>query len=284
MVKHVETYYTSIKHLIDVFDRTSRQMALHADNIAEYAVWKQKVRVLLIELIGINKMEPCELTPQWLGSEQMDGYRRDKMLIQTEPDVWMPFYILIPDKRLEGERTPCVIATHGHLTAGKLSVVGRADIPAVKAQMEVYNNDYGVKFVQEGYIVFCPDARTFGERREWTRQGDDDESLIGSSCFQLNHMAICLGQSLTGMWVWDLMKLADYIETRTDCGMISSVGLSGGGLQTLWLTALDDRIQCAVISGYFYGYKDALLKLSDNCGCNYVPDLWKYVDMGDLGA
>lgn len=61
-------------------------------------------------------------------------------------------------------------------------------------------------------------------------------------------------------------------------------GLSGGGMQTIWLTAMDDRIKCAVVSGYFYGYLDSLLKMPHNCGCNFVPDLWNHIDMGDLGA
>ncbi|QHW35048.1 hypothetical protein GZH47_11735 [Paenibacillus rhizovicinus] len=273
--------------MAEVYDRRARQLALRAGSKEEYAAWKEQVRGRLREITGMNTMEGCELSPRLLGSEQMDGYRRDKLIIQTEPGVWMPLYVLVPDgagSPPEGMRTPCVIAAHGHRTAGKLSVAGRSEIPAVKAQIGVYNNDYGVRLAQEGYIVFCPDARAFGERREWTLQGDDDESFIGSSCAQLNHMAIGLGQSLTGMWTWDLMRLADYIETRADCGAIGCVGLSGGGLQTLWLAALDDRIQAAVLSGYFYGYKDALLKLSDNCACNYVPNLWTCVDMGDLGA
>lgn len=98
-------------------------------------------------------------------------------------------------------------------------------------------------------------------------------------------MAIGLGLSLTGMWTWDLMRLIDYIETREDCAQdrIGCCGLSGGGLQTLWLTALDERVNCAVVSGYFYGYKDALLNLY-NCSCNYVPHLWENVDMGDIAA
>ena len=99
-------------------------------------------------------------------------------------------------------------------------------------------------------------------------------------------MAISLGFSLTGMWTWDLKCLIDYIETRDDCdsNKIGCGGLSGGGLQTLWITAMDERIKCAIVSGYFYGYKDSLLRLSGNCGCNYVPHLWENVDMGDLGA
>jgi len=62
------------------------------------------------------------------------------------------------------------------------------------------------------------------------------------------------------------------------------MGFSGGGMQTLWAAAMDDRIKQAIISGYMYGYRDSLLILNGNCSCNYVPHLWEYVDMGDLGA
>jgi dienelactone hydrolase len=110
--------------------------------------------------------------------------------------------------------------------------------------------------------------------------------MLGGSCALLNHMAIPLGQTVTGMWTWDLMRLIDYIATRPECDAdrIGSAGLSGGGLQTLWLAALDERVKCAVDSGYFYGYKDALLKLNGNCSCNYIPGLWKLADMGDIAA
>jgi hypothetical protein len=281
---HTETYYTSMERLVSLFETSSRSYGFQAKNLSEFEEWKQSTRAKLRDIIGMSAMVSCELQPRLLETEQLVGFRREKWLIQTEPDVWMPFYVLIPESIAEGQRVPCVIAPHGHESGGKLSVAGRDDIPEIRAQIEKYNYDYGVQFVRSGFIVFCPDARAFGERREWTMQGDDPASFINSSCSQLNHMAIGLGQSLTGMWIWDLMRLADYIETRPDCGEIGCAGLSGGGLQALWLTALDERIRCTVVSGYFYGYKEALLKLSNNCACNYVPNLWKYIDMGDLGA
>jgi len=198
----------------------------------------------------------------------------------------MTLYLLKPNDISQNEKRPVVICPHGHESAGKNSPAGRSDIPPVAKAIEIYNYDYGVQFVKRGYIVFCLDARAFGERREDTHQGNDELTFMTSSCAQLNHMAICLGMSLTGMWVWDLMRLIDYIETLDFCDSkrIACAGLSGGGLQTLWLSALDDRIKCAVVSGYFYGYKDSLLRLSGNCACNYVPNLWENVDMGDLGA
>jgi len=60
--------------------------------------------------------------------------------------------------------------------------------------------------------------------------------------------------------------------------------LSGGGLQALWLAALDERVRCAVVSGYFYGYKNSLLDAPYHCSCNFVPRLFETADMGDLGA
>lgn len=283
---HIDKYYTSTGHLLEVYDRESRKLGLKAESIAEYEEWKKAARARLSDITGICRMEKCGLKAQRLESVQMDGYRRDKMLIQTEPDVWMPFYVLIPDGIKPGEKRPCMIAPHGHGSAGKFSPSGRSDIPAVADQIRVYNYDYGVQYTREGFIAFCPDARAFGERREWMKQSDDEDNFLTSTCVQLNHMAICLGRSLTGMWIWDLMRLIDYIETREDCdaGRVGCGGLSGGGLQTLWVSAMDDRVKCAVVSGYFYGYKDSLLRLSGNCGCNYVPHLWENVDMGDLGA
>lgn len=279
---NVDAYFTSMKRMLDVFDRESRKAGFRAGTLTEYAEWAKSTRLKLQEITGMASMEACVPSPRLIESVQLDGYRRDKMMLRTEPDVWMPFYVLIPDAAKQ--KNPCIIAPHGHESGGKLSVSGRSDLKAVQAQIDKYHYDYGVQFVRRGYIVFCPDARAFGERREWTKQGNEPELFLNSSCVQLNHMAIPLGQSVTGMWTWDLMRLVDYIESRPDCGTIGCAGLSGGGLQTLWLAAMDERIQCAAVSGYFYGYKDALLKLSDNCACNYVPNLWKYVDMGDLGA
>ena len=282
---HTDKYYTCMEALAKRFDYVSRQMGLKASNAEEYETWKIRVRAELRHITGISLMKAPPLNCVMLERMRMDGYTREKLLLESEYDVYMPFYVLIPQNP-ENQRRPVVIAPHGHGSAGKYAPAGRADIPAVADAIAQYNYDYGVQLVREGYMVFCPDARGFGERRESTMQGDEEDKFMSSSCAQLNKMAIPLGLTVTGMWTWDLMRLIDYIETREDCDRrrIGCIGLSGGGQQTLWVTALDDRIKCAVISGYFYGYKQSLLIMSENCSCNYVPHLWEKVDMGDIGA
>ena len=277
-------FYTARGYFEARFDTVGRQMGLRARSLEELRAWQHELRAQLRRIIGLDTMRQADLEPRVTERVVLDGYTRERVEVQTEPGVIMPVYVLVPADLRPGERRPGVIAPHGHSSGGKFAPAGRRDIPAVAPTIEQHNYDYGLQMVRRGLVVFCPDARGFGERREMGRQ--DEASLLNSSCDLLNHMAIPLGQTVTGMWTWDLMRLLDYIETRPECDpqRLGCGGLSGGGLQTLWLSALDERVRCAVVSGYFYGYKDALLKLNENCSCNYVPGLWQLVDMGDIGA
>lgn len=278
-------YYTTIPHNRRMIRQFGRQMGYKAADAQEARAWQARVRGELRAISGIDTMCPCPPDAQEFERVAMDGYTRVKMAIHTEPDVRMPFFVLLPEGMQPGERRSAVIAPHGHASNGKDAVVGNAWTPGLEGTVRQHNYAYGVQLVRQGHIVFCPDARGFGERREVNQQGDGDEKLLGSSCYHLNMNAIPLGQSLTGMWVWDLMRLVDYVSDRPDVdpGRIGCAGLSGGGLQSLWLAALDERIQAAVVSGYFYGYEQSLLEI-DCCCCNYVPHLFEKVDMGDFGA
>ncbi len=279
-------YYTVLDHMLERYDALARQLGFRAKSLEEHAAWKQALRARLRQLIGLDTMVACDPAARVTAREVMDGYIRERVLLQVEPGVIMPMYVLIPADLVEGERRPVVIAPHGHGGGGKLSVAARRDLPDLAETIQKHNYDYGVQFVRAGFVVLCPDARGFGERRELARQGMDPTLLLGGSCNLINHMAIPLGQTITGMWTWDLVRLADYVATRPDCDAdrLGCGGLSGGGLQTLWFAALDDRVKAVVISGYYYGYKDSLLRLNGNCSCNYVPHLWEAADMGDIGA
>ena len=279
-------YLITEDYLAERFDRLSRQAGLPSDltEAAQLWAWQDQTREKLSSLLGLDTFQPCEPQPGYGPVEQLDGYTRQRIEISTEPGIRMPFYALVPGDLTAGERRPVVLAPHGHGGGGKEAVAGNREIPAIAAAIDSGNYDYGVKLVQAGYVVLCPDARGFGERREKPLQ--TDAQILLSSCQIINQMALPLGQTLAGMMTWDLMRLVDYAVTRSDCDgeRVGCVGLSGGGLQTLWLSIFDRRIKVAVTSGYFYGFKDALLYLNTNCSCNYVPNLWQLVDAGDLGA
>jgi Dipeptidyl aminopeptidases/acylaminoacyl-peptidases len=218
-------------------------------------------------------MEACPLEPRRLESVENGGRVREKMLIQTEPGVLMPFFAFRPSGSPPKGGWPVLIMPHGH-GPGK-------EAPGTVSASGL---DFTEELVGAGFVVLRPDARGSGERREWTQR--EPRSPGECSHREINQMAIGLGLSLAGMMCWDLMRLVDYISLRDDCdaSRVGCGGMSGGGMQSLWLGALDQRIRCTVTSGYYYGFKGALLELPHNCACNYVPGLWESFDVGDFGA
>jgi dienelactone hydrolase len=259
-----------------------RALRFQAATVDDWRIWQQALRDRIQELQGLRRLLPTAPNPRITETVACDGYVRQRVEIDTEPGVTMPLYVLIPAD-FSGT-APAVIAPHGHGSGGKLAPAGIASTPEMEETIREHNYDYGVQAVRRGYVVFCPDARGFGERRE--SLSASPELLLNSSCRQLAHMGIPLGLTVAGMWTWDLMALIDYVATRaeTQGEKVACIGLSGGGLQTLYLAALDERVACAVISGYMYGVEDSLLHLSGNCDCNYVPHLWENADMGDIAA
>ncbi|MHB0874626.1 MAG: dienelactone hydrolase family protein [Anaerolineae bacterium] len=275
-------FYETMACFAERFDAVSRRLGFRATSIEEWRFWRQALEATVRRLTGYERLLPVPLNARLTEEVQRDGYRRQRVEIDTEPGVTMPLYVLLPDG--PAGKAPAVIAAHGHGSGGKYSPAGCVEVPGIEAQVRDYNYDYGVQAARRGYVVFCPDARGFGERRESNYQSDD--MLLSSSCSQLAHMGLPLGLTVAGMWAWDLSRLIDYALTRpeVEAPRIGCIGLSGGGLQALYLAAMDERVQCAVISGYFYGVRESLLVLSGNCDCNYVPQLWENADMGDLAA
>lgn len=281
----LDRYYPTLPAMQRKYDHLARKEYFRGSSAAEFENWRTQTRTRLRQLLGMDLMETCPLCPQILEEITLPGdILRQKVLLQTEPDVYMPVYILIPARQDEHSRV--FLCPPGHQGAGKYSVAGLREIPAVAKAIDFYNYDYGLQLAQRGHVALCPDCRGFGERRDPDKQSDKTDDFLTGTCYQLAHMAEPLGMTVIGMLVWDLQRLIDYVEQRGEWPMekLSCLGFSGGGMQTLWLSALDDRIRMSVISGYLYGYKDSLLTLCGNCSCNYVPNLWRYYDMGDIAS
>lgn len=312
----VPKFYGSLAGMQRKFDKYSRQDAFQGDTVAEFTAWQQQARETLKDLLGWKYMEDCPLNP--VVEERIirkDGIVREKVIIQVEPDTYMPMYILIPAKYADAEqgvrnaqnganvqsdnnegntakadganRKPhCFIAFPGHMGAGKYSIAGCDDIEAVRKAIERFNYDYGVQLARRGIVAICPDCRGFGERRDEALQSATEKNFLNSTCFHLSHMAEALGETVAGMCAWDASRLIDYVYERGEWNTdtLGVVGFSGGGMQTLYGAAIDERVKQVIISGYFYGFKDSLLLLNGNCNCNYVPHLWEHFDIGDLGA
>jgi dienelactone hydrolase len=263
-------------------------MAFAGQTREEALAWQKKACAKLRQLLGLQGFQKVAPRAKRISVTPLEGLQlqREEWQLQTERDVVMPFYVFAPT-RVE-KPLPAVLCPHGHGSGGKYSPSGRHDIPGATRVIESNNYDYGLQLAKAGFITLCPDARGFGERREPAKQNDakDPEAWLTSSCHNLMLAATSLGLTVQGMWTWDLMRLLDFAaqDERVDEKRLGCAGLSGGGLQTLNLAALDTRVKAAVVSGYFYGVRESLLIANHHCDCNMVPHLWENFDMGDIGA
>ena len=261
-------YYSMLDYYLKLFDGGSREFAFRAESREEYAEWKRALCSRLTEITGLNRCVPCDPIHELVRADRVDGLDAEYHTLQTEPGVAMPFYLLRPEA--EGKR-PVLIVPHGH-GGGKRETL-----------------DYQGKFIREaledGFIVACPDERGSGDRREFPEQGDEPDKVRANSHRELLQLGINFGRTVIGGAVWDLMRLADWLLALPEAsGFLACAGMSGGGQQALWFAALDDRVNVAITSGYFYGVRDALIELPHNCACNYIPHFFETADMGELGA
>ena len=52
---------------------------------------------------------------------------------------------------------------------------------------------------------------------------------------------------------------------------------------TLFTAALDQRVTCAVVSGYFNTFRDSIMAVR-HCLCNFVPGIVQLVEMVDIAG
>jgi dienelactone hydrolase len=247
---------------------TTHEDPLPEGDMGSLPAWLAGRRHRLTELLG-RMPTPVPLNPETFESVQCDGYRRDKIVFDSEEDMSVPCYLLVPDGRIG--KGAAVLACHGH-GPGKSQVVGleHTDQP---------NGDYALQLVRQGYVVLAPDLRCFGERQDWN---PDDHYACDTN---LVH-AVMAGWNPLGQSVWDMQRCLDHLEDHplVDAARIGMVGLSQGGTVTLFTAAFDERVAAAVVSGYFSSWAVAHKMPWNMCGSQVLFDMLGHLEHEDLGA
>jgi dienelactone hydrolase len=239
--------------------------------------WQAILRHKLTECLG-EMPHPVPLDAHKLEETDQGDHLRQKWIIHTEADFWVPFYLLLPKGR-EGP-VPAVIALHGH-GPGKSRPAGIADTPAEIEKVFGGERDYGLQAVRQGYVALCPDMRGFGECVD----EDHQQVNYNESCLCSAGRSIMLGRTLLGERIWDVCRAIDYLSSRpdVDASRIACIGQSGGALVTLFATALEPRITASVVSGYLCTWQRSIFGVY-HCPCNFVPNLARFADCGDIAG
>jgi dienelactone hydrolase len=275
--------YRTLPGLWREYETTERLHAFKAETKSAAQEWQKRLRSDLTALLGAFNVQVCELSPQRIETRQEDGFTCEMVAIQTRQGEYMPCLVLIPSLKV-GSRLKPVIALHGHGTWGGAAIVKSPDDPLGASLNQQLNYDYAAQLARRGYMVFVPELRSFGKRLEDMEYQEGDPQWV-SSCYAVSVNALLLGKTLLGLRVYDVMRLIDYIRTRPEplSESLGCVGLSGGGMVTLFTTALDERITCSVVSGYFNTFRDSIMAVR-HCLCNFVPGLVRLAEMVDIAG
>jgi dienelactone hydrolase len=173
-------------------------------------------------------------------------------------------------------------AGHGY---GVKDIVGLWEDGDERRVVDGYHRDFALELCRRGFVVAAPEISCFGERQTDFSHLDRTRSPHPGTCAHTAHLAMHLGGSALGMRIRDGKRLVDWMSSRreVDPERIGAMGISGGGMHTLFSAALDPRIAACVISGYFSTFRGSILACA-HCPCNFVPGLHRFGEMHDLAA
>ncbi len=192
-----------------------------------------------------------------LGETTEADHVRRHLWIRTEPDDWIPAYLLIP-KNMPAGPQPAIICLHQTVNQGKDEPAGIQGDPSMFTAREL---------VARGNLCLVPDVIGFGERlpEGATRAGPPRDAASRSAAptrpaagddkrqpydnireFFRRHPR----WSVMGKMNWDVSRCIDYLSTlpQVDRRRIGCIGHSHGAYGTIFAAAFDLRIRCAAAS------------------------------------
>ena len=233
--------------------------------------WKnrqQTVQKKLMEMVGPFP-EKTPLNAKVTEVLQKDGYRVEKLIYESLPGFYVTAGLFLPDK-LKG-KAPAVLFCSGH--------------SELAFRSETYQQMI-LNLVKKGFIVLAFDPVGQGERQQYydEKEGKSqfgpthEHSYPGAQCF-------IAGNSMAKYMVWDGIRSIDYLLGRpeVDPQRIGVTGRSGGGTQTAYIAAFDERVMASAPECYITTLEQQLKTQGpQDAEQNFYHGIARGIDLADL--
>jgi dienelactone hydrolase len=240
-------------------------------NLDEWKARRDATRATLWRLLGDLPPRLAKPAVKVVTSEQKDGYRLDKLLIDNAAGAKIPAWLLVPKG---AGPFPGILYSHWH--AGQYAL-GKEELWLDAPDK---NGKRGETLVRRGYVVLAIDAYGFGERSGLGPDGPRQKG--GQEEASLSKAFLWMGRSLWGMMVRDDQIALDVLSglPEVDPKRIGATGISMGSTRTWWLAALDDRVSASVGVCCLTRYEDLFRagELKAHGIYYFVPGMLKHFD------
>lgn len=196
------------------------------------------------------------LKVQVTGKLPQKGYHIEKIIYESIPDHHVTANLYVPEGK---GKFPAVLLFCGHEDDAKAT--------------ESYQRT-AILFALNGFVVLVIDPISQSERHELTDDNHKPRTRGGTTEHTLvNAAANLVGSGTVAYQLWDNIRGLDYLEGRNevDKSRIGCLGNSGGGTQTTYFVAYDDRVKVAAPCSFVASRERNFEWFGPSDGCQHIP-------------
>ena len=237
------------------------------------------VKNRLAQALAIDKIpyKTQTLTPQEIKSEKRKSYTIRTFSAEICKELNMLYYVLEPEQQTKSG----IVAFCGH-GYGCRQIIRQSKHGRYRRInfLDNYQKNFAEALAIDGHTVIVPEPIGFGEAR---LKKDMLKPFYASSCDTVSHHALLYGFSAASLRVYQVQRCIDILKAGFGCEEIGCMGISGGGLVSLYSACIDERIEKVCVCGYINTFKTSVLSMW-HCPDNYIPNLLGIGEMYDFAS
>jgi dienelactone hydrolase len=216
--------------------------------------WQRERREFFLRQIG-GLPERTPLKARVVGTLEGKGYRVEKILFESRPGFHVTANLYLP---ASPPPWPAVLVPCGHSHDGKaVGQYQRASILLAKNGMAAMCYDPVGQGERYQMLDLTQERKVFEDAKHVQVPHPNVRFLCTIEHTMMGLGCILLGGNVAQYRIWDGMRVIDYLQSRKDilADKIGCTGNSGGGTETAYLMALDNRIVAAAPGCYLTTFR-----------------------------
>jgi len=262
-------YYHLSNEAFELLDKREKRIHnIHTPE--EWREYQDKVKDKLKKVIGPFPAR-TPLNAKILRTIEKEGYKVEHIVFESIPGYRITSSMFIPSDS-KRKKAPAILYCSGHSRTGY-----RTD----GYQFPILN------LVKKGFVVFAFDPVGQGERIQYynrVTKGSEFDHPVDEHSYP-GAQAFLTGSSVAKYFIWDGIRALDYLVTRkeVDPSRIGVTGRSGGGTQSAYIAALDDRIHAAAPECWVTNYRRIIQSIGPQDGeQNLYHFIYEGLDIPDF--